>query len=327
MILADKIVLQRKKNGWSQEELSEKLGVTRQSVSKWEGAQAIPDLQRLLQMSQIFGVSTDYLLKDELEEDENTYEEVTDDTDMPLRRVSMEEANRFLEVKRRTAPRIALATFMCMLSPISLFLLAAASETEKLKLSENAACGIGMIVLLLFVAAAVAIFISCGMKTKEYEYLETELIETEYGVSSAVMERKKQYGERYTRYNICGTTLCILGVLPLFIGMAITENEMILVCMLCLLLVVEGIGVMFFINAGIIQASFQKLLQEEDYSVERKRSSKWNQAVGTVYWLVITAAFLGYSFITNDWGRSWIIWPVAGVLFPAVLAIRNMMRD
>lgn len=256
MILADKIVLQRKKNGWSQEELSEKLGVTRQSVSKWEGAQAIPDLQRLLQMSQIFGVSTDYLLKDELEEDENTYEEVTDDTDMPLRRVSMEEANRFLEVKRRTAPRIALATFMCMLSPISLFLLAAASETEKLKLSENAACGIGMIVLLLFVAAAVAIFISCGMKTKEYEYLETELIETEYGVSSAVMERKKQYGERYTRYNICGTTLCILGVLPLFIGMAITENEMILVCMLCLLLVVEGIGVMFFINAGIIQASF-----------------------------------------------------------------------
>lgn len=327
MILADKIVLQRKKNGWSQEELSEKLGVTRQSVSKWEGAQAIPDLQRLLQMSQIFGVSTDYLLKDELEEDENTYEEVTDDTDMPLRRVSMEEANRFLEVKRRTAPRIALATFMCMLSPISLFLLAAASETEKLKLSENAACGIGMIVLLLFVAAAVAIFISCGMKTKEYEYLETELIETEYGVSSAVMERKKQYGERYTRYNICGTTLCILGVLPLFIGMAITENEMILVCMLCLLLVVEGIGVMFFINACIIQASFQKLLQEEDYSVERKRSSKWNLAVGTVYWLVVTAAFLGYSFITNDWGRSWIIWPVAGVLFPAVLAIRNMMRD
>lgn len=327
MILADKIVLQRKKNGWSQEELSEKLGVTRQSVSKWEGAQAVPDLQRILQMSQIFGVSTDYLLKDELEENENTYEEVTNDADVPVHRVSMEEANRFLEVKRRTAPRIALAAFMCILSPIGLFMLSAASEAKMLKLSEAAAAGIGMIILLLLVAAAVAIFISCGMKTKEYAYLEEELIETEYGVFSLVRERKKEYEGRYARYNICGTVLCILGVLPLFISIAVTEDEIVLVGALCLLLVIVGIGVMFFINAGITQESFQKLLQEEDYSIEKKRNRKKNQAVGTVYWLVVTAAFLGYSFITNDWERSWIIWAVAGVLFPAMLAVRNMMRD
>lgn len=43
MILADKIIDLRKKNGWSQEELAEKLGVSRQAVSKWESAQAIPD--------------------------------------------------------------------------------------------------------------------------------------------------------------------------------------------------------------------------------------------------------------------------------------------
>ncbi len=49
MILADKIIQERKKNGWSQEELADKLGVTRQAVSKWEGAQTTPDLQRLLE--------------------------------------------------------------------------------------------------------------------------------------------------------------------------------------------------------------------------------------------------------------------------------------
>ena len=43
MILADKIIEERKRNGWSQEELAEKLGVSRQSVSKWEGAQSVPD--------------------------------------------------------------------------------------------------------------------------------------------------------------------------------------------------------------------------------------------------------------------------------------------
>ena len=50
MILADKIINERKKLGWSQEELADKLSVSRQSVSKWEGAQSVPDLQRILEM-------------------------------------------------------------------------------------------------------------------------------------------------------------------------------------------------------------------------------------------------------------------------------------
>lgn len=67
MILADKIIDLRKKNGWSQEELAEKLGVSRQAVSKWESAQAIPDLGRVLAMADLFSVTTDYLLRDENE--------------------------------------------------------------------------------------------------------------------------------------------------------------------------------------------------------------------------------------------------------------------
>ena len=67
MILADKIVTLRKKAGWSQEELAQQLNVTRQSVSKWEGAQSIPDMEKILQMSRIFGVTIDFLLKDEME--------------------------------------------------------------------------------------------------------------------------------------------------------------------------------------------------------------------------------------------------------------------
>ena len=68
MILADKIVSMRKKAGWSQEELAAQLNVTRQSVSKWEGAQSMPDMDKVVQMSRLFGVTTDYLLKDEIEE-------------------------------------------------------------------------------------------------------------------------------------------------------------------------------------------------------------------------------------------------------------------
>lgn len=72
MILADKITEERKKNGWSQEELADKLGVSRQAVSKWESAGSTPDLQRVIQLAQLFDVSTDYLLRDEVVRQEET---------------------------------------------------------------------------------------------------------------------------------------------------------------------------------------------------------------------------------------------------------------
>ena len=68
MILGEKIIALRKRMNWSQEELAEKLDISRQSVSKWEVGATIPDLDKILKMSDIFGVSTDYLLKDEIEE-------------------------------------------------------------------------------------------------------------------------------------------------------------------------------------------------------------------------------------------------------------------
>lgn len=68
MLLSEKIMSLRKRNGWSQEELAQQLGVSRQSVSKWESMASMPDIQKIMAISELFGVSTDYLLKDELEE-------------------------------------------------------------------------------------------------------------------------------------------------------------------------------------------------------------------------------------------------------------------
>ena len=275
MIFADKVVQLRKKSGWSQEELAEKLNVTRQSVSKWEGAQSIPDLEKILQLAQI--VSTDYLLKDELAEAEYT----KSDDSSSVRRVSMEEANAFLQVKQATAGRIAFATFLCILSPICLFLLAAASETGMLPIRENLAGGAGMIVMLLLVAVAVAMFISCGGMTSPYAYLETEVFETEYGVSGMVRERQRQYRSTYTRYNVLGACLCILSAIPLFGGAFLSENGLFLVGMLSVMLLLIGLGVIFFIVGGVNWASMEKLLQEGDYTRTKKKTSSITGVVST----------------------------------------------
>lgn len=67
MTLGEKIMRLRQSKGLSQEELGEKMGVSRQAVSKWETGQAMPDVDKIILMSEIFGVTTDYLLKDESE--------------------------------------------------------------------------------------------------------------------------------------------------------------------------------------------------------------------------------------------------------------------
>lgn len=223
MILAEKITEERKKNGWSQEEMAEKLSVSRQAVSKWESAQSTPDLQKVLRLAEIFGVSTDYLLKDELKSETGTEILEYAAEESSVRSVSMEEANAFMEWRRKTAPTLAGAVALCIISPALLIFLAGLSDSHIGNISENMATGAGISVLLLLVAAAVVIFVSYSIHGQQYEYLEKERIETAYGVTGLVQERKKDYESTFTRGIAAGVTLCILAVIPMFAAIAFSQ--------------------------------------------------------------------------------------------------------
>ena len=325
MILADKIIEERKKNGWSQEELAEKLNVSRQSVSKWESAQSVPDLQRILEMSKVFGVSTDYLLKDEMEPENRPLLSESVQAE-PKRKVSLQEAADFIKIKKQTAKIIALGVYMCILSPVCLIALAAASEYNMIAMSENVAAAVGMGVLLLMVAAAVVLFIFCGFKTKPYEFLEKEMIETEYGVRGLAQEEARRFQSTYMRNCILGTVLCILSVLPLLCSVWLADKgsdaEFLMCLTVCLLLVIVGLGVVLFILAGVPKGATDMLLEEGEYTVEGKKDSR----MAAPYWAVVAAMYLAYSLISFKWNISWVIWPVAAVLFPAYLAIIKSIK-
>ena len=293
MILADKIMNLRKKNGWSQEELAEKLGVSRQSISKYEGAQAVPDLDKILKLSQIFGVTTDY--------DTNVAESEEDGT---CRKVTMEMANEFLYLQKAAAVKKSFATLLCILSPITLLLMAAASEVPAYGLSENVAGGIGLCVLIIIITVAVAIFVMTGMKEKKYEFLQTEDFETEYGVTGMVKERKERFQGTYARWNVMGTVFCIASVIPLFLGMAMFEQDICIVAMLCMTLCIVGVCVFFFVLAGTNMGALDRLLEEGDFTKKNKKVNRSTAVFNTVYWSGATAFYLAYSFITEDWGEK-----------------------
>lgn len=325
MLLADKIVTLRKRAGWSQEELAAQLGVSRQSVSKWEGAQSVPDMQKVVQMSRLFGVTTDYLLKEELGEPEPAPAE----PDALLRCVTMEQAADYLALRQAAAPKLALATLLCVLSPVALLLLAALSDRPGAALSENAAAGIGLCVLLVLVAAAVAVFITCAAQVKAYAFLESEPFETAYGVTGMVRERRAAFAPRHTRGKVVGTVLCILSAVPLFIAVCLDGPDLLYVGAVCLLLVLAGIGSAVFVSGGVYWAAMDRLLEEGDYVRPRKRQNGVVGAVSGIYWLVAAAAYLLWTF--GPWWDAqpqdtWILWAVAGVLYGAVMALVRAIR-
>ena len=71
MGLSEKIVRHRKAAGWSQEDFAERMGVSRQAVSRWENGSALPDAHNILQLSRLFGVTADYLLNDDYVSDDD----------------------------------------------------------------------------------------------------------------------------------------------------------------------------------------------------------------------------------------------------------------
>ncbi len=320
MILAEKIMQLRKKNGWSQEELAEKLNISRQSVSKWEGGASIPDLDKIITMSGLFGVSTDYLLKDEIEEEqysasEDVYEKAQ------VRSVSLDEANSFMDLTRKSAVKIAIGVSLIIFGVIIMMLLGGLAEYGIIGISEDMAGGLGVTILLVLIAIGVAIMVLTGMRTEKCEYLEQEEISLQYGVQGIVAKKKEEFEDTYRLCIVAGVVLCILGVVPIMIAAGFGVPDFVLVCCTAGMLAMIDLGVFLFIWSCCIQGSFEKLLQEGDYTVEKKSMNKKTSWFPGIYWCLITAIFLCVGFTTEGWKYAGFIWPVAALLFVVILKI------
>ena len=327
MILADKITELRKKNGWSQEELADKLGVSRQSISKWESTQSIPDMNRILKMSEVFGVSTDLLLKDDMEIMDDRESIDTVETYGKALAVSMEEAGEFLSFRSRSSGRIATGVLLCILSPVLLIVLSGLQAGGIISISEMTACAISLIVMLLMVGIAVAIFVIYSLQGQRYEYLEKEMIDTEYGVDGMVKDRREKYRQPYSIQLVIGIVMCVMSAIPLFLAMLVFgESEAASSISVGAILVLVAVGVFLIVRCSIVWGSFQILLQEGDYTPESKAEAPKYARIATIYWCSATALFLALSFLTKAWDRTWIIWPVAGVAYGIVAAITSSLR-
>ncbi len=363
MQIAEKIFNERKRLGWSQEQLAEHMEVSRQAVSKWESGQSLPDLDKLVLMSQLFGVSTDYLLKEEISSPENVTSSIENNsttesnssiennspyhdpspqnlhgstTNFPqntkaARILRTEEIQEYQTVCFKASKAVAFGVVLCIVGVV-LNLVMADTSAAYFYAQDT-------IALLLCVAPAVMLFILSGMKLDKYNYLKKEPFQLSETNREQLKEEYEKYSHSFMIRITTGVVLCIIAVTAYLIVEAIEKrrqefipenpiqsvhygmNGLPTIVLLCFV----AIAVYLFVSSGMRKDCYDVLLQQNGFADTRKHNrnekSPLLAAVSGAYWCLVTAGFLAYSFITEDWGRSWIVWPVAGCIFGAISTI------
>ena len=162
---------------------------------------SVPDMNRILKLSELFDVSTDYLLRDEMEEEEKNPaadEKIADETGEKLVPVSMELANDYLAHCQKVSVPCAFGVFLCIMSPVFLLLLSGAGEANRYTYtSVDGRSGrlLGTTILILLIVAAVSIFVITGHYDEKYDFLEKEALDTAYGVDGMVRDGSRNMRE------------------------------------------------------------------------------------------------------------------------------------
>ena len=320
MILADKIVKLRKQLAWSQEELAEKLNISRQSVSKWESANSIPDLNKIIKLAEIFDVSTDFLLKDEYE----TFETKSESSQSSVSQISMEQALKYVASKIAISHLTTKGVLLCLCSVMPLFFFMAMAETNKLGLSDDMAAGLGVLSILIMISLAVSFFIKTNQYETDIKAIDNEPFELSYGVHSAFQEKLEKFKPRYNLRLSIAVFLFIVSFVPVMFAGMFFEGSDVTIMMLIVLLLFIATGLYILLPVSARFEAYNRILTDNSDFEKSKRSQK-AEKLAAFYWPLLTAIFLGWSLWTMDWGITWIIWPVGAVLFAALVGLMELL--
>ena len=133
-------------------------------------------------------------------------------------------------------------------------------------------------------------------------------------------EKQKAFRNTYTKCNILGVCLCILAPIVVILGF-FTINTLVTAGFVAVTLFLISIAVGLFVWVGVQWASMERLLREGEFTPKKRKESALEETVTTVYWLLITAGYLIWSFLADSWKISWIVWIIGGIIFAAIREI------
>lgn len=314
MTLQDKIIKLRKKNGWSQEDLADKLYVTRQAVSKWESGQSLPDVEKIVHMSKLFGVTTDYLLNEEMESADIIEESIADDNKI----LEQADIDAFLDNARKRTKLVSIFLSLMFFSPVVFYILKLAS-VENYKL-------IGGIVGIVFFAIGFTFFTIADNIGSQFNYIRKEQkFILGYGIGN-YLEQIKAQGKK--KNDICSTIsvslLMLVGmalILMMLLYKGMSNYGFISDVSVMVGLIVLAVAVPLGIVAARDKNIFNLLFKKGDYSPEKLELNKKLNVVRFIMTSVAALGYLLYMLLSKDDGNGILIFVGSGLIVDVMIEV------
>lgn len=244
--------------------------------------------------------------------------------------LTKQTVDKFISLRKQASITIATGVMLCILSPVILLTLLSLSKSNLIALSNNVATATGIILLLIIVAISVGLFVSSGFKLDSFEKLEYEDFSLNDELVDSVQKEKEQYAKTYATMTTVAIVIFILSAIPVIVGVFFENKpnfESIMTGLVAITLILVAVGVFLLVKCNIIMNSYNILLQTGDYTSKNKKGRKLMNKYAAIYWLIATLLYLGYSFVTENWEHSWIVWPISGILYGILEKIFSIKND
>ncbi len=306
----------RKRDKVTQEELADKLGVSRQSVSKWETGEAYPETEKLLQLCDLFGVSLDGLMRGDLTKKEAEEKEAEPAGEKVEKEIKLAEPKAFKSAIDKFSRAVAAGVFLILFGVACCVLLSGVSETMGGANAEITGIMSGVAVILA-IAVAVFLFIFYGMNFDRFRR-EFPVAEPVYGE-----EEIKAFSRRFIIAVACLVSGILLDVILLIVLTTLIDGGIIAVAnidaAICVVVAIF-LCALSFIVGGLVYFGIQRNKYfVEEYNSRKGRSAdsprgKIEDAICGAVMLSAVALFLVLGFVWNLWHPGWVVFPVGGII-------------
>lgn len=323
MNFADKLIKLRKTNGLSQEELADKLDVTRQAISKWESGQSLPDLQNVLSLSKLFTVSTDYLLKDDIQDIQYNISDCSEVQNMQNKamqkgdcnNVSLPYAYNYLKHTNTCSARLSVAFIMCLMTFFTSTILIFQHFFFYTKISWVVALVIGIIcAVILFFSINIVIYNT--FVQKKYRRLSKPFIINDCDIDNLKTTYAKFF-KNVHRICFCALTVLFFAIITATAGFFTLKNIIVLYVVV-FALVAFASWVIIFSNAKYY--ALQKLITQDYTNSALKSKAKKTGIFSAVYWAVVLIALLICLFVGTKAELCYAVFALAVAFYLLVVA-------
>ena len=309
MKLGQKIAGLRKKSSLSQEALAEKMNVSRQAVSKWESNQSIPDIEKIVDLSELFGVTSDYLLMNGTPSFGLPGKSSEEKIEKALPAITDQEIDQYLEVAKKAAHFESLS--------IALFLLAIASFclfSTLVFISHNIFGTVAYIAPIIIIAIALGYFIHAKLMMHEFKSITQNKFALTSTQNDLIDSSAHEFRNKNNRRIVIGVVLCILAIIPLILIWTLHLLPDWAWAVLAITFVLLGIASYQFTFYFLRQLAFKTISGRRKHLPKEEKSLLINGSV--IFWIVL---FLVYYLIRHYVPDPSIADHVSGLIFNLAL--------